>query len=92
MMADAGFKGTGWAFRPSFGRGGASVATVSGDEDILENLQILVATTPGERVMRPRFGCNLRDYVFAEIDQELVNGITRVVSDAILYHEPRVEL
>ena len=91
-MADADFKGTGWAFPPAFGRGGASVATVSGDEDILECLQILLATAPGERIMRPSFGCDLKSFVFEEVDQTLVHRITRIVSDAILYNEPRVVL
>ena len=91
-MKDAAFKGTGWAFPPSFGPGGASVATVSGDADILESLQILLATTPGERVMRPKFGCDLSDYVFAEMDQSTVAAITRTVKDALLNYEPRIEV
>ena len=91
-MNDAAFKGTGWSFPPRFGRGGASVATVSGDEDILESLQILLGTAPGERVMRPSFGCNLDAYVFAEMDQATVNSISRTVNDAILYNEPRIDV
>lgn len=86
------FQGTGWAFPPRFGRGGASVEMVSGDDDILESLRLLLATEPGERVMRPSFGCNLSAFVFEEVDQSLISHITRTVSDAILNHEPRVIL
>ena len=89
-MSDPGFKGTGWAFPPSFGRGGATVATVSGDEDIVQSLHIILATETGERVMRPKFGCNLSAFVFEEIDQGLISRIIRTVSDAILHYEPRV--
>jgi phage baseplate assembly protein W len=85
-------KGVGWAFPPRFGRGGASVEMVSGDDDILESLRLLLATEPGERVMRPSFGCNLSAFVFEEVDQGLISRITRTVSDAILNHEPRVIL
>jgi hypothetical protein len=86
------YKGTGWAFPPRFGRGGASIEMVSGDDDIFESLRLLLATEPGERVMRPTFGCNLSSFVFEELDQGLVNRITRTVSDAILNHEPRIIL
>ena len=86
------YKGTGWAFPPRFGRGGASVEMVSGDDDILESLRLLLATEPGERIMRPDFGCKLSAFLFEEIDQGLINRITRTVSDAILNHEPRVTL
>ena len=92
MSTDPDYKGTGWAFPPAFGRGGASVAMVSGDDDILESLRLLLATEPGERVMRSSFGCNLSAFVFEEVDQGLINRITRTVSDAILSHEPRVLL
>lgn len=89
---DQDYKGTGWTFPPRFGRGGASVDMVRGDEDIQESLRLLLATEPGERVMRADFGCNLAAFVFEEIDQGLISRITRIVSDAILHHEPRVIL
>lgn len=89
---DPGFKGRGFAFPPSFARGGAGVAMVDGDEDIAQSLGIILSTRPGERVMQPAFGCALDDFAFEEIDQGLINRLTRIVSDAILYHEPRVEL
>ena len=42
---------------------------VSGEEDIFQSLQILLATSLDERVMQEDYGCNLRDYLFAELDQ-----------------------
>ncbi len=92
MASDQSFLGTGWAFPPTFGARGADVDMVSGAEDIHQSLQILFSTRLGERVMQDEFGCDLDRFVFAEIDQGLINSVTRMVSDAILYHEPRIEL
>lgn len=91
-MSDQSFLGTGWSFPPSFTNGGASVALVSGEEDIHQSLQILLSTRLGERVMNDEFGCDLQGLLFSEIDQSLVNNITSTVKDAILYHEPRIKL
>lgn len=86
------FLGTGWGFPPSFSAGGADVAMVSGVADIHESLQILLGTRLGERVMHEDYGCNLDALAFEEADQAMVSKISSMVSDAILYHEPRVEL
>ncbi len=91
-MAEQSFLGSGWGFPPGFGRGGASVVMVSGNEDIEQSLQILLATRLGERVMQDSYGCDLHDMLFEEMDQVLVNNISRTVSDAILFHEPRIVL
>jgi len=86
------FLGRGWAFPPTFTAAGADVVTVSDADDVHECLSILVATTPGERVMRPGFGCDLPDLQFEEVDAGFVNRVRQVVSSAILRGEPRVEL
>jgi phage baseplate assembly protein W len=86
------FLGTGWSFPPSFSAGGAELELVSGAEDVHQSLQILLATGLGERVMHEDYGCNLDAAMFEEVDQGLINRISSMVSDAILYHEPRIEL
>lgn len=90
---DAGsFLGTGWSFPPSFAPGGADVEMVSGPDDIHQSLEILFSTQLGERVMQDEFGCDLNRFLFEEIDRSLINGLTGMISDAILYHEPRISL
>ena len=89
---DQSFLGAGWSFPPSFGPAGADVAMVSGAEDIHQSLQILLSTQLGERVMHEEFGCDMNGFVFEEIDQGLRNAMRRVISDAIVYHEPRIKL
>jgi phage baseplate assembly protein W len=92
MPLDPSFLGSGWSFPPSFSDGGAEVEMVSGAKDIHQSLQILLSTQLGERVMHEDFGCDLNHVLFEEIDQGLLNDINRIVSDAILYHEPRISL
>lgn len=86
------FLGTGWRFPPDFGPGGAEVAMVSDAEDIHQSLMILCSTRLGERPMQASFGCNLDMFLFAEVDQALVNHIVASIHDAVLYHEPRIKL
>lgn len=89
---DAPFLGTGWSFPPTFHRGGAEVAMVSGSTDIHQSLHILLATRMGERVMQDDFGCALDTVIFEEIDQRLINTLNYTIGNAILYHEPRIAL
>ena len=92
MRNEPSFLGTGWSFPPSFTLGGADVDMVSGPEDIHQSLQILLSTQLGERVMQDEFGCDLTRFLFEEIDRALINSLTGLISDAILYHEPRIQL
>jgi hypothetical protein len=89
---DAPFLGEGWSFPPTFRRGGAEVAMVSGSTDIHQSLHILLTTRLGERVLQDDFGCALDMVVFEEIDQGLINTLNYTIADAILYHEPRITL
>lgn len=91
-MTNPSFLGTGWSFPPAFTSGGADVEMASGAEDIRQSLQILLSTRLGERVMQDEFGCALDSVLFEEVDQGLVNEVTGIISDAILYHEPRITL
>lgn len=92
MADDADFLGTGWSFPPSFLNGGVDIGMVAGVEDIHQSLQIILATQPGERIMQDQFGCDMHNFVFAELDQGMINTVRQIVHDAILYHEPRVNL
>lgn len=92
MNGNESFLGRGWAFPPTFSQGGADVEMASGVEDIHQSLQILLTTQPGERVLQENFGCDLQQFLFEKINHSLVNQITAIISDGILYHEPRIKL
>ncbi|MGR9014462.1 MAG: GPW/gp25 family protein [Gammaproteobacteria bacterium] len=86
------FLGKGWSFPPAFAQNGSDVQRVSEQEDISQSLQILLSTAQGERIMREDFGCNLQQFMFEEISQSLINSMTRLITDAVLYYETRIQL
>ena len=92
MDGDRPFLGRGWAFPPSFSAAGADVEMVSGTEDVEQSLRILLATTPGQRVMQESFGCDMDRMVFEQVDQRFIDTVTGLVTDSILDYEPRVDL
>ena len=84
------FLGTGWAFPPSFDPESGTVELVSDEEDIKQSLNILLSTSLGERVMQPKYGCNLNDYLFEPLSSSVIGYIKDLVEHAILYYEPRI--
>jgi uncharacterized protein len=86
------FLGVGWSFPPKFNRDSAQVEMRSNEEDIDESLQILLSTIPGERIMRPDYGCNLEELLFNPINLSLTTYISDLIRTAILYHEPRIDV
>lgn len=92
MADDKTFLGTGWSFPPSFANSGHEVHTVSGPEDIEQSLTILLSTQRNERAMQKNFGCNLDEFLFAQLSRELVSRIRSAVEDAIQRYEPRIAL
>ncbi|KWN65852.1 GPW/gp25 family protein [Burkholderia ubonensis] len=83
--------GRGWAFPPSFDLI-TGVRMVADEIDIHQSLRILFLTQPGERIMRPDFGCDLQSSVFENINEELLAKIKAQITDGIERTEPRVEL
>ena len=65
---------------------------VSEDEDIRESLRILLATTPGERIMQPAYGCELKKLVFDNISTSSLTEIKDAVERAVVFFEPRIIL
>jgi phage baseplate assembly protein W len=84
------FLGTGWAFPPAFDNESGTVNMVSNEEDIRESLNILLSTSLGERVMQPKYGCNLTDYLFESLSSSMIGFIKDRVENAILFYEPRI--
>jgi phage baseplate assembly protein W len=92
VSSDPSFLGTGWGFPPTFSRATRSVGTARDEEDIRQSLQVLLGTRVGERVMQPRYGCNLDRLVFEPIDTGLRTYLADLIRTAILYFEPRIIL
>lgn len=86
------FLGTGWSFPPTFNKDLAAVVMTSDEEDIDRSLQILLSTRQGERVMQPTYGCNLDELLFEPLTTSFKTYIKDLVSTAILYFEPRIDV
>jgi len=89
---DNAFLGRGWSFPPSFDKDVKEVNMTEGEEDIENSLRILLSTTLGERVMQPKFGCNLNDMVFESIDTSLQTEMRNRIQTSILYFESRINV
>jgi phage baseplate assembly protein W len=83
--------GTGLAFPLSVdSRGG--IAMVHEESDIDQAITIILGTAPGERPMRPEFGCGVHDYVFDTIDAGTVGRMEQEVRHALTRWEPRIDV
>jgi phage baseplate assembly protein W len=89
MIAD--FLGKGWAFPVALsGEGGIEMSP--GEKSIQEAIWIILATSFGERVMRPDFGCGIHNLIFSVIDATTVGRATQEVRLALIRWEPRIEV
>ena len=86
------FLGRGWSFPSTFVRDRAAVSMLEEEADIASSLEILLSTTPGERVMQPFYGCNLSELLFETLDTRMKTLMADKVESAILYHEARITL
>ena len=83
--------GSGWSFPVRLTPGG-SVRLVSGAEEIEAAIRMILTTAPGERVMRPDFGCAMWEQVFAPINPNTLGLIEQSVREALARWEPRITL
>jgi phage baseplate assembly protein W len=83
------FIGSGWAF-PLRTDAAGGIALVSGERKLEESMRLILSTAPGERPMRPEFGCGIHDFVFAGADDETIAQIVVEVRQALARWEPRV--
>jgi len=90
-MADNPIIGRGWRFPPGLDERG-TVALVSGEAELEQAIQIILSTAPGQRVMRPEFGCRIHELVFAPNNSATAGMAARYVAEALGRWEPRIEV
>jgi uncharacterized protein len=81
--------GSGIAFPLQVDRRGG-IALARDEQDIDQAIQLILGTAPGERPMRPEFGCGVHDFVFDSIDASTVGKMEEAIRDALDRWEPRV--
>jgi phage baseplate assembly protein W len=85
------FIGAGLAF-PLRTDATGGIALVRGEREIQEAIRLILATAPGERPMRPEFGCAIGEFVFAPADAATAGLIAYEVRVALERWEPRIDL
>ena len=80
--------GVGWAFpvKPVNGRLGFARY----EEDVSQAIEIILRTSPGERVMLGGFGAGLQDFLFAPNSPLTHRSVEDAVRRALVAHEPRI--
>ena len=81
--------GSGLAFPLQVDRRGG-IALARDETDVEQAIELILATAPGERPMRPEFGCGVHDFVFDTIDASTVGKMEQAIRDALDRWEPRV--
>jgi uncharacterized protein len=85
------FVGAGWAFPVRTDPTG-SIALVAGEREVEEAIRLVLGTVPGERPMRPEFGCRIHDLVFGPANATTAGEIAYEVRRSLQRWEPRIDL
>ena len=85
------FLGTGWAFPVRVDAHGR-IAVARQERDIEEAMRIILLTPKGQRVMRPEFGCQIHDLIFAPNDATSAGLACYYVEEALGMWEPRIRV
>ena len=83
--------GSGVAFPLQVDRRGG-IALAHDETDVDQAIQLILGTAPGERPMRPEFGCGVHDFVFDTIDASTVSRMETEIRHALDRWEPRIEV
>ena len=91
-MTTLSFLGKGWRtpLRPDERNG--KLEYEGGPEKVRQAIHIILDTEPGERIMRPTFGCGLRRYLMKPNTTATQALIQREVTLALKAWEPRIDL
>jgi phage baseplate assembly protein W len=69
-----------------------SIAMTAPGGDLEDSIRMVLLTAPGERLMRPQFGCRIWDLMFEPVNANLLGLISQAVRDALAQWEPRIEV
>ena len=91
MQRDKSYLGKGLAF-PLKINSRRELALVADAKDIEQSIRIILGTRPGERVMRPMFGCRVHELLFEPRDATTFSLLRKYVEEALAFWEPRIIL
>lgn len=88
-MDTKAFLGAGLAFPMRISSNGTFVMNEH-EENIRQSINLILSTAPGERVMRPDFGCGIHDLVFAVLNSSTLAQAEALIMSALSRFEPRI--
>jgi phage baseplate assembly protein W len=91
MPSVSDFTGRGWAFPLRLDSTGSFVLS-GGEQELEEAIRLILGTAPGERPMRPEYGCGIHDLVFDTMDAGLAGRVAAEVRAALVRWEPRIDI
>ena len=90
-MSSSDFLGVGWAFPIGVDARGR-IGLARQVTDIEQAIQMILLTPKGQRVMRPEFGCQIHELIFAPNDANTWGMAEYYVEEALRFWEPRIEV
>ena len=91
MNTSPSFLGQGWSYPVQPGLTGA-LGLQAGPDKVMQSIWIILDTDPGERIMRPSFGCGLRRYLMKPNTSAIRALIHHDVDIALANFESRIQL
>ena len=85
------FLGAGWSFPVGVDARGR-IAVARRQEDVEQAIKIILMTPKGQRVMRPGFGCQIHELMFAPNDGTTASLAAYYVEEALGMWEPRIRV
>jgi phage baseplate assembly protein W len=68
------------------------LALTNGENEIEQSIRIILETSPGERVMRPTFGCRVWELLFESRNATTEALLKQYVREALAMWEPRIDV
>jgi len=90
-MKNGSFLGVGLSFPFSINQSG-NISMSYFEKSVSESIHVILSTSKGERIMRPDFGCEINEMVFAPNNSATQNLICHYIEEALIKWEPRVIL
>ncbi|MBD1873792.1 GPW/gp25 family protein [Nodosilinea sp. FACHB-131] len=87
---DSDFLGVGWQFPLAIANGRVQMTRY--EAAVRQSIEMILSTAPGERLMRPDFGCGIHDLVFATNGAETIGQIVSEVQRSLVEWEARIDV
>lgn len=77
---------------PNLGHWQQLVMLTDGANEIQQAIRIILLTAPGERVMRPEFGCRIHELLFEPNNRATAVRAEQYITEALTRWEPRITI